>query len=92
MAVKRSRRRILLTCLLAAIGAPAVGILAVKALGYRITLSGSGLYPVFERPESEAHYTAIEADRAQNAAAPSARRGAGTGTAPGRRRTGPSSE
>ncbi len=72
MTVKRSRRRILLTCLLAAIGAPAVGILAVKALGYRITLSGSGLYPVFERPESEAHYTAIEADRAQNAAAPSA--------------------
>lgn len=70
MTSKRSRlRRALLMILLAGFGAVAAVILGANALGFRITLSGSGLYPVFERPESEAHYRAIEADRARNAAA-----------------------
>ncbi len=54
--------------LLAGVGALAAGIVVANVAGIRVTLSGSGFYPVFERPDSESHYSEIEADRAENAA------------------------
>ena len=69
MTSKRPRRRRAIVIVpLVAVGALAAGIVVANALGIRVTLSGSGLYPVFERPESESHYREIEADREGNAA------------------------
>ncbi len=53
---------------LAGVGALAVAIAVANAVGVRVTLSGSGIYPIFERSNSESHYREIEIDRAENTA------------------------
>lgn len=67
MALKRPwYRRALLVVPLGLVGVVLVGFLFAKVAGIRVALGGSGSSPIFEGSDSEAHYRAIDADRAEN--------------------------
>ncbi len=59
-------RRLFLVVPLGLIVVVLAGLLFAKVAGIRVALGGSGRSPILEGSDSEAHYRAIEADRAEN--------------------------